>query len=134
MHELSVCNALIGQVERIAREHDAAAVASIVIRIGPLSGVEPELLRRAYPIAAAGTVADAAELVIGTADVVVRCSQCNEESRVPANRLLCRACGDFRTRVVSGDELLLERVELEPRTHGGSAAHGTATRAISPRC
>jgi hydrogenase nickel incorporation protein HypA/HybF len=29
------------------------------------------------------------------------------------NRLTCAACGDWHTRVISGDELLLESVELE---------------------
>lgn len=32
------------------------------------------------------------------------------------NRLLCGACGDWHTRIISGDELLLESVELEMDT------------------
>ena len=61
MHELSVCNALISQVEAIAREHGAGRVESITLQLGALSGVEPPLLERAYPLAAAGTLADGAE-------------------------------------------------------------------------
>lgn len=113
MHELSVCNALLEQVERVAREHGASRVARIVLRIGPLSGVEPDLLRRAYPLAAAGTVANDADLVIERSDVIVLCGECGEESVVRPNRLLCASCGDFRTNMVSGDELILQRVELE---------------------
>lgn len=113
MHELSVCLSLMQQVENIARKHNAIRVTRIVLDVGPLSGVEPELLRNAYPIAAAGTAAETAELVIETADIVVRCSQCESESTVPPNKLLCRACGEFRTRVISGDELILLRVELD---------------------
>ena len=113
MHELSVCNALLLQVERIAREHGATTVTTIVLRVGPLSGVEPELLRRAYPLAAAGTVAADARLEIQTADVVVRCRQCGSETAVAPNRLLCGRCGDFRTALVSGDEMLIQSLELE---------------------
>lgn len=113
MHELSVCLSLMQQVENIAREHNAIRVTRIVLDVGPLSGVESELLRNAYPIAAAGTAAETAELVIETADVVVRCSQCDGESTVPPNKLLCGACGGFKTRVISGDELTLLRVELD---------------------
>jgi hydrogenase nickel incorporation protein HypA/HybF len=116
MHELSVCLSLMQQVEAIAREHSAREVTQITLRIGPLSGVEPELLRHSYPLATANTVAENAELIIETAEVVVRCSQCNSESTVAANKLLCAACGDFRTQVVSGDELTLLRVELEHPT------------------
>lgn len=113
MHELSVCLSLMQQVESIARERNAEKVVTITLNIGPLSGVEPELLRHAYPLAAAGTVAEDAELVMETPDIVVRCSQCDSETTVTPNKLLCGSCGDFRTRVISGDELTLMRVELD---------------------
>ncbi|MDJ0939542.1 MAG: hydrogenase maturation nickel metallochaperone HypA [Woeseiaceae bacterium] len=113
MHETAVSLALIEQVERIAAERNAAIVSLIRVSIGPLSGVEPELLRRAFPLAAAGTIAEDANLELDITDVVVRCSQCGQESRVPPNRLLCSGCGDYRTNVVSGDEMILERLELD---------------------
>ncbi len=112
MHELSICNALIDQVEVIAREHHAARVESMVLRIGPLSGIEIPLLEHAYPLAATGTVAEDAKLVIESLPVKVKCSQCGAESEVAPNRLLCTACGDFRTNLLSGDEMLLASVEL----------------------
>ena len=87
-------------------------LSSLFIKVGPLSGVEPELLRHAYPLAAIGTVAENAELIIESGDVIVSCTQCGAESVVKPNRLLCKACGDFRTRLISGDEMTLERVEL----------------------
>lgn len=113
MHELSVCLSLLQQVETIARERNAAKVTTITLSIGPLSGVEPHLLENAYPLAAAGTVAEEAELIMEIADVVVRCNQCDSESTVTPNKLLCGSCGDFRTQLVSGDELTLMRVELD---------------------
>ncbi len=112
MHELSVCIALIEQVEAIAREHGASTVSSLTVEIGPLSGVEPELLRNAWPLAAAGSVAEYAELLLETPAIVVKCSECGRESEARANRLLCGACGDYRTNVVSGDEMILKRLEL----------------------
>lgn len=114
MHELSVCIALLDQVERIASERAGSEVARIVVKLGPLSGVEAQLLRRSYPLAATGTVAEHAELAVETSDVIVHCSQCGHESKVLPNRLLCGECGDFRTRVISGDELILQSVELCP--------------------
>ncbi|MDX1500259.1 MAG: hydrogenase maturation nickel metallochaperone HypA [Woeseiaceae bacterium] len=113
MHELSVCLALMEQVAAVAGLHRATGVSRIVLDVGPLAGVEPELLKKAFPLAAAGTAAAGAALDIRETDVVVRCSQCERESRATANRLLCAHCGDYRTRIVSGDELVLARVELE---------------------
>jgi len=104
---------LLEQVAAIADERAAVSVTRIELDIGPLSGVEASLLRNAYPIAAAGTLAENAELLIHEADIVVRCVKCKAESRVQANRLVCGECGDLCTSVISGDEMILRRVELE---------------------
>jgi len=112
MHEYSVCSALMQEVERIADAHGAAAVAVIELKLGPLSGIDEALLRRAWPLVAAGTLAACAELLIRAAPVTVRCTACEAVSEVPPNRLLCSHCGDFRTRLLSGDEMLLDRLEL----------------------
>jgi len=113
VHELSVCLSLLQQVDAIARERGAARVTRIELKVGPLSGVEADLLRNAYPLAAAGTVAEHAELQISEAPIKVRCNTCGAESEAQANRLLCGSCGDFRTTVVSGDEMILQSVELD---------------------
>jgi len=112
MHELSVCQSLLEQVERVAADHGAERVERIRVRIGPLSGVEADLLRSAYPLAAAGTIAEGAELDIEPAPVLVHCFTCGAETEATPNRLLCGACGDWHTRLVSGDELLLASLEL----------------------
>ena len=114
MHELSVCIAMLDAVERIAAKHAAPGVAKIILKIGPLSGIEADLLQHAYPLAAAGTLAADADLVIETDSIIVSCTQCGAESTARPNRLLCAQCGDFRTRVISGDEMILQTVELLP--------------------
>lgn len=113
MHELSVCLALMSQVERIATEHQARRVEKIVLQIGPLSGVEPALLRNAFPLASVGTRADNADLVIEPSAIVVECTECGAKTAAKANRLICGDCGDFRTRVVSGEEMTLVSLELD---------------------
>jgi hydrogenase nickel incorporation protein HypA/HybF len=117
MHELSLCQALLDQVEQIAREHGATSVERILLKVGPLAGVEPTLLQHAYPLAAVGTIAEHAQLVIEPAQVRVHCSACGAETDATPNRLLCGACGAFQTRLVSGDELLLANLELTIPDH-----------------
>jgi len=112
MHELSICLSLLDQVERIARDHGADRVERILLRIGPLSGVEAPLLANAYPLAAAGTIAEHATLDIEPAAIRVKCSACGAETEAEPNRLLCGQCGDWHTRLVSGDEMLLANLEL----------------------
>ncbi len=112
MHELSLCQALLDQVEQIAREHGASQVERIVLRIGPLSGVEALLLRQAYPLVAIGTLAEHAELVIEPLPIRVQCRRCGAETEATANRLVCGSCGSGETRLISGNELLLAHLEL----------------------
>ena len=113
MHELSICNALLDQVTQIARAQRAHRVRTLVLRIGPLAGVEIDALRRAYTVASAGTALAEADLLIESPPVRVQCLECAAEAAVPHNRLTCTSCGSWRTRVVSGDELTLVSVELE---------------------
>lgn len=113
MHELAICQALMNQVESIAMERNAVHVVTIVVGMGPLSGVEEQLLKHAYPVASAGTIAEGAELIIENLPVRVKCSQCDSESDAVPNKLVCQHCGDWRTTLVSGDEMMLMRVELE---------------------
>ena len=113
MHELSICQALVDQLRDLAARESAQRVTRVLLRVGPLSGVEPELLAHAFPIAAAQTVADGAAISVEDAPVRVRCRSCGAQSDAEAGSLVCGLCGDFRTDLVSGDEMLLVSVELE---------------------
>jgi hydrogenase nickel incorporation protein HypA/HybF len=113
MHELSVCLSLLQQLQGIAAEQRAQRITRIELGVGPLSGVEPELLRNAWPIASAGTLAVDAVLSIDETGIVVHCRTCDADTPARANRLVCGKCGDFRTSLVSGDEMILKRVEFE---------------------
>ena len=112
MHEMSICQGLIRQVESLARENRAGQVDIIVLSVGPLSGVDPELLHRAFTIARMGSVAQQAELLIETGQVKVKCRGCGSTGQATVNHLLCPACGDWKVNLVEGDELLLLRLEL----------------------
>ena len=118
MHELAICQALIGEVSAIANLNHASAVTDIYVSVGPLSGVEGRLMHNAFPVAAAGTVASDSALHLEQAPVRVRCDECGAETEEAANRLICGCCGNWRTRLVSGDELLLQRVSMKTERQG----------------
>lgn len=113
MHELSVCQALLTEVSSIAASHGARAVERVNVEVGRLSGVEPELLSRAFEIARLGTCAEHAVLSLAVLEITVRCAECGAASRVQPNRLLCAACGGYRTQVLEGHELRLRAIELD---------------------
>jgi hydrogenase nickel incorporation protein HypA/HybF len=45
--------------------------------------------------------------------VLVHCPDCEKNSEVAINNLICPICDNWQTELISGDELILERVELE---------------------
>lgn len=118
MHELSICQNLLDQVASVAQQYNASSVTQITLRIGPLSGVEPGLLLQAFPLASAGTIAQDAALVVESQPIRVYCSKCHKEGDTAINQLICPYCGDHRTRVISGDELLLVNLELSSKQIG----------------
>jgi hydrogenase nickel incorporation protein HypA/HybF len=128
MHELSVAQALVDQVEDLARQPGAVGVHLIRVRVGPLAGVVPDLLATTVPLSAAGTRAGQARLELVDAPIRVRCRSCAAETEAKANNLVCGACGNWQTEVVSGDELILETVELDipetTATHRPQAGEG----------
>lgn len=112
MHELSLCRALLRQTLEVAEQHQALAVTVVHLQIGPLAGVEPELLKTAFTLAAAGTIAESADLKLTKTDVQIYCPVCKNEYRGAANQLCCPGCGSCSTRLTGGDELILQSVEL----------------------
>ena len=128
MHELAVCQALLTELQRLSR---AFPVTRVVLRIGPLSGVEPTQLQRAFEVARAGTVAEHAQLCIETTPVRIQCLACNLPSDVAPNRLVCAHCGGYRTRLLSGDELELHSVDVDRPATPPTGEHPCAKTAAA---
>jgi len=112
MHELAICQALLRQVLEVAENRTSQRVGRIKLRIGPLSGVEPGLLKSAFPLVAAGTLCEGTIIEIEDIPVRIRCQICGSTSQTRLNRLLCTDCGAWRVTLISGDEMLLATVEL----------------------
>jgi hydrogenase nickel incorporation protein HypA/HybF len=112
MHELSLCQELIGEVTRIAAAHGAVRASRILVALGPLSGVEAPLLERAFAVARAGTATEGALLEIERQNLLLRCTGCGGETESASGELICGVCGDWRVELLAGDALLLKSVEL----------------------
>ena len=111
MHEYSIVSALVHQVEGQARAHRALGVHRVTLRLGELSGVDPELLTSAYELVRAGTVCATADLEVVTVPARWECPQCSRDIARGA-ALTCPDCSR-PARLAAGEELLLERIEME---------------------
>ncbi len=64
MHESGLIEDLIRKVESVARANSGRKVTGIKVSVGPLAAIEPEHLREHFEVAAAGTLAEGAELCV----------------------------------------------------------------------
>jgi hydrogenase nickel incorporation protein HypA/HybF len=111
MHEYSIVQALLDRVLDEARSREASAVHRIKVRIGELSGVEPELLASAYTLCRERTLCAEAKLDLERVPARWGCSDCGRAPE-PGAALRCPACGG-PARLTQGDEILLESIEME---------------------
>ena len=111
MHEYSIVEALLRRVESEARLRKAVSVGRIRVALGELSGVDPELLATAYEVFRARTLCEQADMEIRTVPALWTCPACGLPiaSGQPLRCPLCQA----PARLASGDEIVLEQIEME---------------------
>jgi hydrogenase nickel incorporation protein HypA/HybF len=111
MHEYSIVQALLERVDHEARTHGASHVHRVRVSIGELAGVEIDLLRTAYETIRHRTVCDGAELDVRRVEARWECGRCGAAIARGAP-LRCAACGQ-PARLASGDEIMLDQIEME---------------------
>lgn len=113
MHELSVAVSLVETASRHAADHGAARVRSVRVRIGALSGVEPDALAFSFPVAARSTRCEGAALDVTVIPAVGACGSCGGRSEVVDLLAPCPACGAWPLSVEGGRDLHLESLEVD---------------------
>jgi hydrogenase nickel incorporation protein HypA/HybF len=110
MHEFSLVRALADRVEEEARSRHAVAVHRLTVAIGTVSGIEPRLFKTAFTLCRHGVLTDA-ELEIRRIEAAWFCPGCGRDV-ASGGALRCDPCGQA-ARLRTGDELVLEQIEME---------------------
>lgn len=113
MHELSIVTNLFEILEEKAKENKAKKIILVKLQVGTLSGVVPEFLISAFNIYKKETIASEAKLKIEEVAFKVKCQNCSAVMIKDDFVLICDKCGSRQLKVLSGTELLLEKVEME---------------------
>ena len=122
MHELSIAEAIVAIASRHA---DGRAVSRVDVKVGHLRQVVPSALTFAFELVAQGTPVEGAELDIEAVPATGRCRGCGAESVLGDFPLQCSACGGLDLELLSGEELLVDALELEEAlTTKGGTGHG----------
>lgn len=137
MHEASLVESLLDQIAAHVREWgenaggaqvlpgprvspsptepsvSVASVTRVVLEIGPLSGVEPELVRLAFERLAPIRGLARAELAIEWVPLTTRCETCGAIQDREQAVFRCSGCGGHRVGIERGDAVILKSFELE---------------------
>lgn len=111
MHEYAIVRALLDRVEKEAQAHQATRVHRVRVRLGEVAGVDGELLATAFRTYSEAAGCGAAELEVVPVPAHWACGGCGREVS-PGEVLRCRVCGR-PARLIEGDEILLDRIEME---------------------
>lgn len=113
MHELSIASAILDAVRSEAEKRPCAHVTKVAVRIGAVSGVEPEALSFGFTALVQGTDLEPLTLVIEPVPRRQRCPDCDFTFEVCEDSLACPRCGCIETQFAGGDELDMAYLEIE---------------------
>lgn len=122
MHEIAIALSLLEIVENKCREEGYGSVASVKVRVGKASSLQPEALQLAFEMAKKETVAREAELLIDLVPVRALCRSCFKSFEGGGSFIFeCPFCKSPSFRVISGRELELVEIDASEPFRPSSA-------------
>lgn len=115
MHEMSIAQDLMRQLEELAVENAITRVESVTVRAGVLAGIVPEALDMAFACLAEGTVAEGAELELEVEPALAECRRCGHRFQPEIDAYVCERCGAADVRILRGRDIILSSLSCQQR-------------------
>jgi hydrogenase nickel incorporation protein HypA/HybF len=110
MHELSLTQNLLD----LALKHAAEKrIVHVNLLIGEFSDEREEAIQFYWDDLAKGTPAEGAELHFQRVDAEMKCLECETVFHPAEEAALCPNCGSRRLKLLSGDDVKLESIDVE---------------------
>jgi len=113
MHEYSIVQSLLDSCEENAKANDSTEVTKVVVKIGTMSGVEPDLLKSAFDTFKEDTMCENAEFVMNIQPIVIDCHKCLVKSELSSMEFCCPKCESVEFDIVDGEDMFLMQLELQ---------------------
>lgn len=113
MHEYSIVQSLLDSCEENAMANSASKVTKVTVKIGVMSGVEPELLKTAFDTFKEKTMCEDAEFILNIQPIVIKCHHCSKETTLQKLEYCCPECQSIELDVIDGEDMYLMQLELE---------------------
>ncbi len=110
---MAITRSIIEIVRSEAKEKSFTRVLEIKLRVGEYSGLVPRCIEEFFPIAAKGTEAEGAALLIEPVKARFRCLDCEYEGEADRVNHCCINCGSTALRMTAGREFFVENLKVE---------------------
>jgi hydrogenase nickel incorporation protein HypA/HybF len=113
MHELPVTQSILKIALHHAEKASAKKVLALNIVMGELSSMVDDSIQFYWDIIAKDTIAENAVLRFRRVPAELQCLSCAETYHPLDSELICPKCGNIGARIIAGDEILLESIDVE---------------------
>ncbi|MFW9873706.1 MAG: hydrogenase maturation nickel metallochaperone HypA [Candidatus Thorarchaeota archaeon] len=122
MHEFSFAYNIFKVAEATALKYNAKKITEVLLEIGELTLIVPELLQRSFEMATAGSIAQGAKLKITITPGKIKCRDCNKNSVVTLTKdaqltglqlFQCSHCGSNNTEIIEGKKANVKNIKIQ---------------------
>ncbi|MCX6056093.1 MAG: hydrogenase maturation nickel metallochaperone HypA [Chloroflexi bacterium] len=115
MHELAVTKSILKIAVDQLEQCGGSKVLSIFLIVGEMRNLKEDWIQRYFNYISKGTPAENAAIKVKSVPVSFLCKSCQKEftgNLREDKKLLCPHCDSFEYDLVSGRELIVEKVEI----------------------
>ncbi len=112
MHEMSLCESLIGVIEESAQKEGFTKVTRVRVEVGRFAGVEQSAMRFGFEVVARGTLAQGAVLDFVDVPGSAWCFDCGRTVELENRLDPCPICAGTRLQPSGGMEIRLKDMEV----------------------
>ncbi|MBZ7987897.1 hydrogenase maturation nickel metallochaperone HypA/HybF [Campylobacter canadensis] len=115
MHEMAIVNNLLNECEKIAKQKNAKKINAVYVSLGRLSGVEEHYFKEAFNafVQDENSIYYKAKLYVSVCELELFCFDCAKNCIQEKNEFICKHCSSVNVKVLKGDEMLLNSIELD---------------------
>lgn len=113
MHELALSKRIVEMVEKIRHELHRDHVKVIYVEIGQLVAVEKSSLALCFRLLVKDSALEGAVLEMIDVPAQAICESCGNVVSVQQYYDPCADCGEFSLRIIAGEELRVQSMEVE---------------------
>jgi hydrogenase nickel incorporation protein HypA/HybF len=113
MHELSTTEALLRTASDYAHKNKAKRVTALNLVIGELSGIIDDSVQFYWDMLSENSICEKSILNFDKRKAFMKCMTCENEFSLEGELSPCPSCSSMEIKFISGNEFLLESIEIE---------------------